>query len=213
MAKAIYMGIGGVARKVKQPYIGVGNVARKVKTGYVGINGVARQFHQSGYTWKKYNINAPIANGNYGGSSGDYAIFYAPSDRGITLIKSPNPPYYIFAKVTDNGNSNNTRIYIAPGQSYTVSLEYNVYYYFTDFYCSWEYGITWKPVGPLDDLCFVYWTFMSSYMGMSGPWFLGYRLIASSISAGEYICDVTADAINEYPDNGVHYDGYWYIKQ
>lgn len=48
MAKAQYVGVNGVARKVKQPYIGVDGVARKVKSGYVGVNGVARQFFSSG---------------------------------------------------------------------------------------------------------------------------------------------------------------------
>lgn len=48
MAKAQYVGVNGVARKVKQPYIGVGDVARKVKNGYVGVSGVARQFFGGG---------------------------------------------------------------------------------------------------------------------------------------------------------------------
>lgn len=47
MAKAQYVGVNSVARKVKKPYIGVGGVARKVKNGYVGVNGVAR-LHFSG---------------------------------------------------------------------------------------------------------------------------------------------------------------------
>lgn len=44
MAKAQYVGVSGVARKVKQPYIGVNAVARKVKNGYIGVNAVARKF-------------------------------------------------------------------------------------------------------------------------------------------------------------------------
>lgn len=48
MAKAHYVGVNGIARKVKQPYIGVGGVARKVKNGYVGVGGVARQFFGGG---------------------------------------------------------------------------------------------------------------------------------------------------------------------
>ena len=48
MAKNAYIGVGGVARKVKAPYIGVGGVAKKVKSGYIGVGGVARQFYQSG---------------------------------------------------------------------------------------------------------------------------------------------------------------------
>ena len=42
MAKKLYIGVDGVARKVKKAYIGVDNVARKVKKMYLGVEGVAR---------------------------------------------------------------------------------------------------------------------------------------------------------------------------
>lgn len=42
MAKAGYMGVADVARKVKRMYIGVDGVARKVKKAYIGVDGVAR---------------------------------------------------------------------------------------------------------------------------------------------------------------------------
>jgi len=45
MAKGIYIGGGGVARRVKKIYVGVGGVARKVKKGYIGVGGVARPFY------------------------------------------------------------------------------------------------------------------------------------------------------------------------
>ena len=47
MAKAIYRGVSGVARKVKQPSRGVNGVSRKVKNVWRGVSGVARQCHQS----------------------------------------------------------------------------------------------------------------------------------------------------------------------
>ena len=42
MAKAIYRGVSGVARKVKQPSRGVSGVSRKVKNAWRGVSGVAR---------------------------------------------------------------------------------------------------------------------------------------------------------------------------
>lgn len=42
-----YIGIGGVARKVKNQYFGVANVARKVKSGFIGVGGVARKFYSA----------------------------------------------------------------------------------------------------------------------------------------------------------------------
>lgn len=41
MSKGAYIGIEGVARKVKDIYIGVDGVAGKVKKAYLGVNGVA----------------------------------------------------------------------------------------------------------------------------------------------------------------------------
>lgn len=43
MATGAYVGVNGVARKVKAQYAGVAGTARKVKNGYVGVNGVARK--------------------------------------------------------------------------------------------------------------------------------------------------------------------------
>lgn len=44
MAKALYDGVSGVARKVTKKYDGVSGVARKVKKAYDGVSGVARQY-------------------------------------------------------------------------------------------------------------------------------------------------------------------------
>ena len=42
MAKGIYAGVNGIARKVKRLYIGVNGKARTVVKVYVGVGGVAR---------------------------------------------------------------------------------------------------------------------------------------------------------------------------
>lgn len=47
MSKNLYIGIDGVARRVKRAYIGVDGVARRVKAGYRGANGLARQFFKA----------------------------------------------------------------------------------------------------------------------------------------------------------------------
>lgn len=60
MAKAQYVGVNDVARKVKQPYIGVNGVARKVKNGYVGVGGVARQYFSSGTPISKLSVGASV---------------------------------------------------------------------------------------------------------------------------------------------------------
>lgn len=42
MAKKAYIGVSGVARKIKKGYIGVNGVARRIKKAYIGVGGVAR---------------------------------------------------------------------------------------------------------------------------------------------------------------------------
>ena len=44
MAKKMYLGVDGIARKIKKGYIGVDGIARKVKKGYIGVGGMARLF-------------------------------------------------------------------------------------------------------------------------------------------------------------------------
>ena len=44
MAKGAYIGVGGVAHKIKGGYIGIDGVAHKIKKGYIGVNGVAQMF-------------------------------------------------------------------------------------------------------------------------------------------------------------------------
>lgn len=42
MGKGMYIGVDGIARKVKKLYTGVENKAHKVKKAYIGVGGVAR---------------------------------------------------------------------------------------------------------------------------------------------------------------------------
>lgn len=74
MAKGAYIGVDGIARKIKKGYIGVDDVARKIKKAYIGIGGVARPFWGGGleYYGQITPLSAYMANhtattvGNYG---------------------------------------------------------------------------------------------------------------------------------------------------
>lgn len=48
----MYVGVDGVAKKVKRVYVGIDGVAKKVKRAYVGIDGVARLFWTPGYLYE-----------------------------------------------------------------------------------------------------------------------------------------------------------------
>jgi len=45
MAKNVYIGVNGQARKVKKMYVGVNGAAREVKKAYTGVGGLARLFY------------------------------------------------------------------------------------------------------------------------------------------------------------------------
>ena len=49
MAVREYIGVSGVARKIKEQWLGVSGVARRVVNGYIGIGGVARKFFSAPY--------------------------------------------------------------------------------------------------------------------------------------------------------------------
>lgn len=58
MAKNLYIGVGGVARKGKEAYIGIDGKARKIKKMYIGVGGVARLFYEGIIIYTiKFNAN------------------------------------------------------------------------------------------------------------------------------------------------------------
>ena len=83
MAKKVYVGVNGVARKIKKGYIGdVYDVARKIKKAYIGIGGVARPCWSGGdlvyygtITGISYSGESGNAYVRSAASVGNYAIF------------------------------------------------------------------------------------------------------------------------------------------
>lgn len=60
MAKAQYVGVNGVTRKVAKNYVGINGVAGNIKSGYVGVNGVARQYFSSGTLVRQLPIGSSL---------------------------------------------------------------------------------------------------------------------------------------------------------
>lgn len=61
MASKAYIGVNGVARKIKKGYIGVGGVARKILKAYIGVGGVARPCWSGGLAY--YGSITPLSAG------------------------------------------------------------------------------------------------------------------------------------------------------
>lgn len=79
MAKKAYIGVDGVARKIKKGYIGIDDKARKIKKAYIGVGGVARPCWPSGeveYYGTLDNAPLSVARGGLAATTvGNYALF------------------------------------------------------------------------------------------------------------------------------------------
>lgn len=60
MAKNAYVGVDGVAKKVKKAYIGIDGVARSIKKIYVGVDGVAKLVFQSNISLAELPVGSSV---------------------------------------------------------------------------------------------------------------------------------------------------------
>ena len=84
MAKGAYVGVDGVARKIKKGYVGVEGVARKIKKAYIGVGGVARPFWSGGeLAYWGTATNLSVGRMDLAGASvGNYALFAGGNNSG-----------------------------------------------------------------------------------------------------------------------------------
>lgn len=78
MAKGAYIGVNGIARKIKGGYIGIDGVAKKIKKAYIGVGGVARPCWGGGDEPTYYGTVTALskARSNLAATSvGNYALF------------------------------------------------------------------------------------------------------------------------------------------
>ena len=76
MAKAVYVGVGSKAHKMKKAYIGIGGKARKVKKMYIGVGGKARLCYSA--EADKFGTATPLSKYRSvlaGTTVGGYALF------------------------------------------------------------------------------------------------------------------------------------------
>ena len=135
MSKRAYIGVDGVARKIKKGFGGVDGVARKIKRAYVGIGGVARPCWSGGELAYYGTITDLRVARNYLAATtvGNYALFAGGSlgdDRCDTVdaydlsLTCTTPTALTTARTglaaTTVGN------YALFGGGYTVGSRYNI---------------------------------------------------------------------------------------
>ena len=129
MSKGVYIGVNGVARKVKNVYIGVSNVARKVKKGYIGVGGVARPFLSSEVEY--YGTTTALSTVRCFHSAetvGNYAIFAGGAPLGTkhdtynkNLVKGTAAAFQTLQQYTGSAKIGNYAIF-AGGWEYNHGL-------------------------------------------------------------------------------------------
>lgn len=239
MSKSEYIGINNVARKVKGIYVGVNGVARKVTKGYIGVGGVARLFY-AGYTWKKYNVSQQW---NYKETYNDLSMSITPNYYRLAFINNPtmmnyNFIVYIGPSVSTSFNNNNGQFsasnysssYREPpnrigsasnisGAYYEVGVgngvcilnQYNIGSESVSFNNDWRDsdGDRWRTI---DISPGTYGPILVKANQSNSRRISIFESYSMPIQ-GSYIGIVTSSNPNAYPLNGIHSDGYWYVKQ
>jgi hypothetical protein len=182
--------VGGTAKDISGGYANIGGVWKPIVKTYVNVNGVWKSAWKSLYTWKKYTVTAS--------AGAPYTAVEASTNLSITV-------------------SNSTQINVGDGYSFddstgvftlenaTSKMAYYVIsgsYFFDDLSASSgstmnEVTASGSGAGATRKLTYTRWT--------SKP--------TTTQVRGEYVSDVESENASEYPDNGIHTDGYWYVKQ
>lgn len=107
MAKKAYIGVDGVARKIKKGYIGIDGIARKIKKAYIGVGGVARPCWSSGLEY--YGRVTPLSVGVINPAATNttnYGLF-AGGEKSADGMGTNNSNRY--SEIVDAFDKNNTR--------------------------------------------------------------------------------------------------------
>lgn len=181
--------IGGAWKTLTKGYVNVGGIWKPIVAGYVNVNGVWKLLWKAEkeilYTWKKYSVKTTT------GAPYTHAV-------GMTTIKT-------YAKGTALRTANNYTFDANTGKftlssPVTVSVTTISYKYFMlNATTSSEMYRYYSKSTSSDSV-----TITCAPFNVSAT---------TTKSQGDYISDVTSSDESAYPDNGVHTDGYWYVKQ
>ena len=203
-----FIGVSGIARKVNPPHVGVSGVARKISDGYVGVNEIARKFFPDVFTWNKYSVKTKV---KYTcekvierGCNGDSQCppNYASSHTWCTTQRTDAAiSTGRFAKtgtITLPANYKNKD----PGSAVGYTFMASSYVYDSD---NESFTPTFMDSGSTSDYA----------VHVAGENYgVLYKVVKGSgpQTQGSYLGRVTSENENAYPDNGIHTDGYWYVK-
>ena len=155
MAKNLYVGVGGKARKVKALYVGVGGKARKVKKVYVGVGGKARLVYVAYIPVTKITLTSatPQRNGAKSSVGNITCVFdIQPSNSttrklNVSITNSDSGTGSDYGEHTLTklvSNSGNTIVF--KGQSSTMSVSATAKVWIDNAVCNVKFSYHSKPL-------------------------------------------------------------------
>ena len=182
--------VGGTAKNISGGYVNVGGVWKPIVKTYINVGGVWKPAWKELYTWKKYTV---VEN-----EGAPYTEKQATSSSSRTL-------------------SNSTTIYECKTYNFSSTAGFKMNSPTTttikDFRKS--SGTQYVSLSGTNNLMYIYKIFkvLSVSSSKTITWYEYSAVGTITQEMGDYIEDVTSETGSTYPDNGVHTDGYWYVKQ
>lgn len=191
MSRNVYIGNGGTARRVKTIRLGVLNASRSVTRAYVGIDGAARLIYPT-YMWQRYTVSTVTTYAESRSQEGKITSW----SPGVSTNPNNFPSEYCYTSYTFDTNSGN--------YSFSGWEQPPVYYGYTNvsgyYYNGYELTRTegYRIISSQRATSNAYGRAMQSYA-------------VSQQVRGSYVDTVYGSVASQYPIDGIHTDGYWYV--
>lgn len=182
--------IGGTAKNISGGYVNIGGVWKPIVKTYVNVGGVWKPAWKELYTWKKYLV-ADVEGAPYTEKQSTSTSTRTMSNT-VTVYLCNS---YTFSSTTGftMNSPTTTTVSTLRGSSAT------------------QY-ISTEGTKNLMKLYKIQSVSSSGSSKIVRYWL--YSAVGTITQAmGDYIEDVTSEIESTYPDNGIHTDGYWYVKQ
>lgn len=183
--------IGGTQKSITDGYINVGGTLKRLVRGYQNVGGVLVPLAIfKRFVWKKYAVE----------STNKYDLEQSSSYTPVSFTKGTKYTFYMKCAAGSSGLSLSTSKSLTAGTDFGYSISEGV----LRTYPYYKSGNT------------VYKYTQNISTSTTAIKLRMYTMSAKETvtqSRGDYIEDVSSAVDGIYPDDGIHTDGYWYVKQ
>lgn len=182
--------VGGTTKELSDGYVNIGGVWKPIVKTYVNVNGVWMSAWKNLTTWKKYTVKQTTG---------------APYKTVKSALKTGDFTANDYVQGASNYSFDSSTGVYALTNSRQIEVQGlgNVYKFhmFGKTTTSGAVMYEWYTGNKTSILNYN----MKYYEWTSTP--------STTQSRGDYISEVSSEDETAYPSNGVHTDGYWYVKQ